>query len=661
MKWRDRLDAIDRLQKSRGFKLIASAAVVLIGVLSLVTYVVAFQVEAPRVELSAPELPSATPQGPAPAPVPEAAGRVEGAEVTPGIATQEQTDLKETVRAVNAILARRADPTMVATAIAALSGLYVLAIWLGLGLTYLGLSVALAGVFAIGRAVPAIADLCTFAVGAISLWAIFIALMEGSRLLFSGAGPVWSIARNTLDEARRIRISGVFVVLLIFLLAALPLLLSENQPLRYRVQQFLQYGTGISYMVIAVLAVIFSVASVALEQRGKVIWQTMTKPVAAWQYVLGKWLGVATLSAVLLAVTGGAVFLFTEYLRSQKAQGEVEAFLSANEQEPVTPDRQILETQILAARVTRSFSPPQLDEKLFAESVDARIRAEQALRPEYGRTPAEREEIASELKRAMMITYRSVDPGGDRYLVFDGLSEPKRMNQPVVLRFKPESGSNRPDTLYTLTFLFDSGAVAVRRVALAQFHSMTLSPSVINADGRLGVTLVNGDFFNRVPNAQGLYFAEGSIELSYSAGSYRTNFARVFLVLWLKIAFVSMAGIFAATFLSFPVATLTAFGIFLVSESSGFVRSSLENWNVTDGMGNDVPLYIAIDYIASGISYPMQFYAELRPTQKLVDGLLLPWSSIATSGVLLVVLVGVLFGLATVIFRSRELAIYSGN
>lgn len=59
--------------------------------------------------------------------------------------------------------------------------------------------------------------------------------------------------------------SLVFIVVMIFD-AALPLLLNENQPLRYRVQNFLQYGTSGSFMIIAVLVVLFSVMSVSGEQ-----------------------------------------------------------------------------------------------------------------------------------------------------------------------------------------------------------------------------------------------------------------------------------------------------------------------------------------------------------------------------------------------------------
>ena len=158
-----------------------------------------------------------------------------------------------------------------------------------------------------------------------------------------------------------------------------------------------------------------------------------------------------------------------------------------------------------------------------------------------------------------------------------------------------------------------------------------------------------------------LYFAPLALEMTYEAGSYRLNFARVFVILWLKIAFVTMAGIFAATFLSFPVATLTAAGIFLIAESSRFIQDALENWQVEDFKGNTIWFYVIIDKIAQAVSTPLAFYADLKPTARLVDGVLLPWVDVASAMGLLAVLVVALFALAATVFRSRELAIYSGN
>lgn len=99
-------------------------------------------------------------------------------------------------------------------------------------------------------------------------------------------------------------------------------MLDPEQPLRYRVQSFLQYSVGGSFWLIAVLVLTFTTASICFEQRDKVIWQTMTKPVSHAKYLLGKWVGVTGLAAVLLLVCGAAIFMFTEYLRDQPAKDE---------------------------------------------------------------------------------------------------------------------------------------------------------------------------------------------------------------------------------------------------------------------------------------------------------------------------------------------------
>ncbi|MBX3381123.1 MAG: hypothetical protein KF805_13600 [Phycisphaeraceae bacterium] len=659
MTFGERIRAVDRLQKSRLFKLIATAVVVLACISGLVTYSVLHKLDAPRVELAPSE--AGKPGVPEATPSQAAADSKQGPVVDNKVPSAEESNAQVAVRAINSILARQADTTQVIVPVLGATLFAVLVIWLGLGLSYLGIAVALVGLYFVGKALPGTRSWVIFLVGAGALWAIFIGLIATGRLLLSAPHQVFSIARNTLDQAVRMKVSAVFVVLLVILLAALPLLLDPKDTLRYRVQNFLQYGTGLSYTIIAVLTVLFSVYTVATEQRDRVIWQTVTKPVAAWQYVLGKWLGVVMLSAVLLSVTGGAVYLFTEYLRSQPAQGERKAFVT-EDGSVMSADRRILETQVLTARVTVLPEPPALDEKAINESVEARIKAEQHNRPDFGKDPADREGATADLIRAINIEYRTIEPGRDRIFAFSGLKTAKDNDLPVILRFRPESGSNRPDLQYILTFLFPAnGSSVVEKVALAQSHTIALSPGVINDEGVMIVSIVNGDFFNRVPNPGITYFSVDALEVSYAAGSYRMNFVRVFAVLWLKTAFVAMAGVCAATFLSFSVATLTAFGVFLVAESARFITGALENWNITDNKGHDLLFFWIIDRIATGVSAPFRFYSDLRPSQRLVEGILMPWSSVATGGLLLILLIVVLFAVGSLIFRSRELAIYSGN
>lgn len=658
MKISERIAALDRLQHDRTFKLIATVVVVIAAIAGYTTYLVQRAAEPPRVEVNE--------QAFAPA---EQPGQAEGGEknsrdakTETRVPTMEETQARQAAKIINSILARQADPTAVGVLVAWATGFAIVIIWVNLSIWYTLITLGIAGIWLFGRLVPGFSGTVMFLMAALGLWAIFLALLTAVRILLSGPSRVLAIARNTLDEAARMKISGVFIVLVVLLLAALPLLLDDKQALRYRVQNFLQYGTGLSYMIIAVLCVLFSVYSVAMEQRSKVIWQTVTKPVAAWQYVLGKWLGVVSLAAVLLGVTGGAVFLFTEYLRSQPANGEATAYRSADEGVPLTPDREILETQILTARMGVTFSPPQLDPAAVEQSVEARIAQEKLTRPGFGDSAADRAFVRDDLMKAVSLEQRTIDPGKAREYVFEGLSEPRDKGLPIMFRFKPEAGSNRPDLLFTITFLFaTNGAVATEKVSLAQQHTITLSPSVIDDQGRIVMSVFNGDFYERTANANALYFAPLALEMTYEAGSYRLNFARVFVILWLKIAFVTMAGVFAATFLSFPVATLTAAGIFMIAESSRFIQGALENWQVEDFKGNTIWFFVIIDKIAQAVSTPLAFYADLKPTQRLVDGILMPWESVASGGLLLVVLVGVLFVLASFVFRSRELAIYSGN
>ncbi|XOV75051.1 MAG: ABC transporter permease [Phycisphaerales bacterium] len=184
------------------------------------------------------------------------------------------------------------------------------------------------------------------------------------------------------------KISLVFIVILLILLAFIPSVLNEEQPLRYRVQQWMQYGAGFGYMILALMTVFFCAASVAFEQRDKIIWQTATKPVPAWAYIGGKWVGVMILNAILLLVVSGGVFLFTKYLELQPAQGEVayhrvvdqsveggirNTSIMEDGRDSRTLDRRLLEDQVLVARVGREPLLEVIDDERLEQAVERRL------------------------------------------------------------------------------------------------------------------------------------------------------------------------------------------------------------------------------------------------------------------------------------------------
>jgi ABC-type transport system involved in multi-copper enzyme maturation permease subunit len=132
-------------------------------------------------------------------------------------------------------------------------------------------------------------------------------------------------------------------------------------------------------------------------------------------------------------------------------------------------------------------------------------------------------------------------------------------------------------------------------------------------------------------------------------------------VLWVKLAFLAMLGVCASTFLSFPVACLIAFGVFLLAEMSGFLVTAAETYSTTDTKGNTIWFKVVTANITNWVGQLFFVYNDLTPVRRLVQGVLMPWSSVATGTGVLAGLTGLLYGLAIFIFKRRELAIYSGH
>jgi hypothetical protein len=659
VKFAERVRAIDRFQRSTWFKVVASIVVAAAAVGGLLYYIVT--IDPPTITLSAD------------APPPPA----DGAEPPP-VDPEVQSDLERTQRLLDDVLAQRKSTGSVAVGAAALAGIFILIIWLGVALSYIAL--ALGALVAWGVAIV-LAWLISFAglpyperflspsgglprllAGIAILGCGFTALMAGLRMLFSALpGPIPAIARNVLAEAVRMKISLVFIVLLIFGLACLPGLLDPTTPLRYRVQNFLQYSTGGSFWIIAILTLLFSAATLSFEQRDRVIWQTMTKPVASWQYILGKWLGVVSLAAILLAVCGSAVFLFTEYLKTQPAQGESAPYEAADGT-ILTEDRRILQFQVLQASVTTepvpSFEP---DDPEFMKVVDEYVRNQMKISPDFQGTLPEVEKVHEDLYKQSQQIYRSIDPGNSQVFRFQGLQKARDGDIPLVLRYRIDSGSNMPDQIYRLTFII-GGQPIIRPCGLGQLHLIdSISPSVIDAEGNLDIQVINGDAYSREPNPLTISFAPGGLKVSYSVGGYQFNFFRVVCILWIKLAFLAMLAVWASTFLSFPVACLVAFGCFLSAEGSVYLGEAARYYASGANTGLSKAFDVVIQDIALLISWIFSTYGELRPTAKLVEGQLLSWGSVAGATLLLGLWCLALYGAAVQTFRKRELAMYSGN
>lgn len=591
---------------------------------------------------------------------------------------------------------------LVATMFAAVvAGLSVL-IWLGIGLSSLALFVLAWAVAWPMMMWPPTAGVGRLLMAAAPLALAFATGMALLKVLFSGPWPITAVARNVLNEAVRMKVSLVFIVLLILLLSYAPQSLNAEQPLRYRVQSWLQYGSGLSYAVLALLTLFLSVGTVAFEQRDKVIWQTMTKPVPPWQYLLGKWIGVMGLNVVLLSVTASGVYLFTEYLRHQPAQGEMayqvreDGAVTLGRPDLMTEDRRLLESQVLVARVGKMmagfFSTAWL-ERAVDDALKREASADESVKPteaERARirndiltqrqqrigeavenrlndirstdataqiTQAVRDRVLDEIASAQEATYRTVPPGSAKLYLFTGLESARAASAPekVTLRYRVNAGSNDPAQIYRIRMSINQ-EVFERQVALGSSQTLLFDKGLIAPDGTILLGIENSG-----ENEREIAFPPDGLEVLYVAGGYEVNFLRIFIVMWIKLGFTAAVAIAAATFLSFPVACLVAITVLLAAESAGYLAESLEYYYSASSAEGIDPVAVVVRGIAVPISRAFRLYAELKPTARLVDGRLVGWGSLfGALAVIGVWTIGVL-GLGWSIFRQRELATYSGR
>ena len=203
-------------------------------------------------------------------------------------------------------------------------------------------------------------------------------------------------------------------------------------------------------------------------------------------------------------------------------------------------------------------------------------------------------------------------------------------------------------------------------------HSLPLSTNLIQDDGTLRVGLIN--LFEPPPENRGfgaLNFEEKDFGLFYKVGSFEGNFLRAIVMSWLKLAFLAALGICCATFLSFPVACLMSFTIFVAGLLGPFLAEALEYYGSYEfskldwhnlGMVLQWAFEAVTSAIASTLVYLLGSFGEYRPTQDLVEGRLIPWTSVFSGFFRLAILwSGLSMLIGWIVMRQRQLAIYSGH
>lgn len=571
-----------------------------------------------------------------------------------------------------------------------------------------------------------------------SMTVTFLITLAVVRLIFSLPWQPLAVSRLVLDEAVRMKVALIFIILLIVFIPILASRIDPVSPLRYRIQTFISYGTGLSYGMLAIMTLFVSTASVAFEQRDKQIFQIVSKPISRFNYLLGKWIGVMGLNAVLLILVSGSVFWFIQYLSKMPALNEYDALATSEQvltaRVGVKPELEDMSKQAyslakreievnqdqyhdpfegetnkqedLNAAFTRVFSEtlqrlrseqlsigageyadyvfkdvkPQLRKKIITAEFGKVIELNDPVKTEFDiKVMSEDKSIiyvngihyATALDRGnaliAILPPENQDNESQEYQIHAGqrLYVQYYPANAMTLRFKINSGDNDPGIVFPLSFqLPDLGTPPqVQNVALIQTQTLLIPAGAVRDDGTLNIRIINGDVYQGRTMGTTIKFPPDGLEVMYKVSNFSSNYFRGMLINWMKLGFLAMLGIAAATFASFPVACLLAFAIFLCAEMGPYMTEALQYYNPVDAITKKVNIIkLLISWVANSTNFVLRTFGNIRPTQNLEEGRLVSWVTVGRTWLIITLLwtgLAALFG--WMIFRMRQLAIYSGH
>src|ERR1043165_3755804 len=131
---------------------------------------------------------------------------------------------------------------------------------------------------------------------------------------------LFAIAWLTWKAALRFRLFLVIAVLLLASVVGLPLLIEDDGTARGFTQILLTYTLSVITAMLGLSTLWLACGTLARDIEECQMQVVATKPIARWQIWLGKWLGIVSLNAALLAISGAGVFFLLQW-RATKLPG----------------------------------------------------------------------------------------------------------------------------------------------------------------------------------------------------------------------------------------------------------------------------------------------------------------------------------------------------
>ena len=450
----------------------------------------------------------------------------------------------------------------------------------------------------------------------------------------------------TWKAAFRFRLFLVIAVLLLAAVVGLPILIKDDGTARGFTQILLTYTLSVITALLGLSTLWLACGTLARDIEECQIQIVATKPIARWQIWLGKWLGIMSLNAALLALSGAGVYGLLQW-RAAK--------LPAAEQI-------VLREQVLVARGSAKES-----------SREAAIEAEteQILQARLKNSPVNTvdvPEVRKQIRELVRADFQLVPPGYPHEWQIDlGFAKNFLHDKPLQLRVKFNSAQKSPSgTFVALWQVGVPGKTPYQRLepmslAPDTFHEFQIPPNLFDDQGVLTVDFVN-------PNDTSLLFPlEDGMEVLYPEGGFALNFARGLGIIFCWMALLAALGLMAASFLTFPVAAFFSLAVVVMVLSSGTLAEAVDAGTVVGGNGETGAMgHSAADMVLiplfKALLTVINLVKTFSPVDALSSGRSITWTELgAAFGQIVLLLGGIIGGTGILLFNRRELATAQGN
>ena len=459
---------------------------------------------------------------------------------------------------------------------------------------------------------------------------------------------IFAIAGLTWKAAFRFKLFLVLATLLLVAVVGLPLLIKDDGTARGFTQIILTYTLSVITGLLGLSTLWLACGTLARDIEECQMQVVATKPIARWQIWIGKWIGLMSLNAVLLALAGGFVFGLLQW-RAGK--------LPAAEQK-------ILREEILVARGSAKEASNALAIEQDAERIlQNRLKT---MVVEKVDVP----EVRKQIREMVRADAQLVPPNYRRVWEIDlGFAKNYLHGKPLQLRVKFNSAQKSPPEK-TFKTLWQVGVPDKTKFWRTQypmslapdtFHEFEIPPDLFDENGKLTVMFVN-------PNQTAFLFSlDEGLEVLYPEGGFALNFARGLGIIFCWLALLAALGLMAASFLSFPVAAFFSLALLLVGLSSGTLADSVESGSVAAGneetgvAGHSGADIFLIPFF-KGILSILRLVENFSPVEALGSGRSITWGELGLAFAQIVLLAGGIFAVAGIVFfNRRELATAQGT